>query len=192
MTNSRSLTRRAFLHQTTAFAGATLASSAFAKTTPAIDTHTHFYDPTRPQGVPWPKPEETLLYQPYLPAKFRALTEPMEIVGTVVVEASQWVEDNQWILDLAKDNPAIVGFIGNLKLGQPEFAAQLQRFAANPLFRGLRIGEKILAEGLEQKAFVRDLQRLGEREMTLDLLGGEAMLPDVLRLGRVVPSELSE
>jgi L-fuconolactonase len=29
-----------------------------------IDTHTHFYDPTRPQGVPWPGKNEPILYQP--------------------------------------------------------------------------------------------------------------------------------
>ncbi len=28
-----------------------------------IDTHIHLYDPMRPQGVPWPDPENTLLYR---------------------------------------------------------------------------------------------------------------------------------
>ena len=32
-----------------------------------IDTHTHFYDPTRPQGVPWPPPDDTLLYRRVMP-----------------------------------------------------------------------------------------------------------------------------
>ena len=121
--------RRAFLQQSVLTAAALSSHSAPAlayplfDTTPAsslaIDTHTHFYDPTRPQGVPWPKPEEKLLYQPYYPAQFRALTRPLGVVGTVVVEASPWVEDNQWILDLARDNDDIVGFIGNLNLSQP-------------------------------------------------------------------------
>jgi len=33
-----------------------------------IDTHTHFYDPTRSQGVPWPPREDKLLYRPVLDA----------------------------------------------------------------------------------------------------------------------------
>ncbi len=182
-------TRRAFLHQSSAFAVATafVHASPSRAPIPTIDTHTHFYDPTRPQGVPWPRPEEKLLYQPHYPAQFVALTQPLNVVGTVVVEASPWVEDNQWILDLAKDHPAIVGFIGNLKLGQPEFAAQLKRFGANPLFRGLRLGEKSSAEGLGQSAFKRDLQRLNERNFTLDVIGGATLLPHVTRLAKLAP-----
>ncbi len=187
MTNSRSLTRRAFLHQSTILTGAALVSDKSAKPIPAIDTHTHFYDPTRPNGVPWPKPEEKLLYQAHYPAQFRALTAPLNVVGTVVVEASPWVEDNQWILDLAKENSDIVGFIGNLKLGVPEFAAQLKRFSANPLFRGLRVGEKLIAEGLGQAAFERDLQRLGEQKITLDVIGGATLLPHITYITKLAP-----
>ena len=32
-----------------------------------IDTHTHFYDPTRPQGIPWPPAENELLYRTVQP-----------------------------------------------------------------------------------------------------------------------------
>lgn len=177
-------TRRDFLAQSIAAAAVTRLPY---KPIPAIDTHTHFYDPTRAQGVPWPRPDEKLLYQPHYPAQFGTLTAPLNIVGTVVIEASPWVEDNQWILDLAKENPAIVGFIGNLKLGQPEFAAQLKRFSANPLFRGLRLGEKSIAEGVGQSAFERDLQRLDERQFTLDVLGGATMLPHLLRIAKIAP-----
>ena len=128
-----------------------------------------------------------MLYQPHYPAQFQALTSPLKIVGTVVVEASPWLEDNQWILDVAKENLNIVGFIGNLKLGVPEFAAQLKRFSANPLFRGLRIGEKILAEGLGQNSFERDLQRLGEQKFTVDVIGGATLLPHIGRLTKLAP-----
>ena len=70
-----------------------------------VDTHTHFYDPSRPQGVPWPPKSETTLYRTVLPAEFQKLAEPQGVKGTVVVEASAWVEDNQWVLDLAANDP---------------------------------------------------------------------------------------
>lgn len=179
------MNRREFLHQSTAFAALTAALSI--ATPQAIDTHTHFYDPTRPQGVPWPPAAETLLYKPYYPKQFVALTEPLGVVGTVVVEASPWVEDNQWILDLAQDNPSIVGFIGNLKLGAPEFRTNLKRFSQNPLFRGLRLGERGLAEGLGQRAFESDLLRLGGQQLTIDVIGGPALLPHVVRVAKLAP-----
>jgi L-fuconolactonase len=178
------MNRRDFLRQSTAFAALPIITPAPIQ---AIDTHTHFYDPTRPQGVPWPNTSETLLYKPHYPKDFVALTTPLGIVGTVVVEASPWVEDNQWILDLAKDNLSIVGFIGNLKLGDAMFASNLKRFTRNPLFRGLRVGERAIAEGLGQRAFVNHLERLGEQRLTMDVIGGAALLPNVVRVARLAP-----
>jgi predicted TIM-barrel fold metal-dependent hydrolase len=154
---------------------------------PAIDTHTHFYDPRRSQGVPWPPQTDAVLYQPHLPADFRALAEPLGVVGTVIVEASAWLEDNQWILDLAKDEPFIVGFIGRLEAGKPEFAAQLARFAANPLFRGIRLNAKTLAGGLDTPAFADDLRRLADRGLTLDVVGGADSLDASLRACAAAP-----
>src|SRR5262245_18853787 len=78
-----------------------------------IDTHTHFYDPGRPQGVPWPSKDDKLLYRPVFPKDYLALPVPRPVTGTVVVEASPWLEDNQWVLDLAVREPFIVGFVGN-------------------------------------------------------------------------------
>jgi L-fuconolactonase len=177
------LTRREFLYQTTA----TLAAPVAAPATPIIDTHTHFYDPTRPQGVPWPKPDDRLLFQPYLPAQFQALTNKLDVVGTVVVEASPWVEDNQWVLDLAQEHPLIVGFVGHLEPGQPEFATHLRRFSRNPLFRGLRFGERVVAQGIGQRAFADDLRRMSDQQLALDLLGGATMLDHVARIAKLAP-----
>ena len=125
-----------------------------------IDTHTHFYDPSRPQGVPWPPREDKLLYRPVLPKDYRALPVPRPVTGTVVVEASPWLEDNQWVLDLAANDPFIVGLVGNLPVGTKEFAGHLKRFAANKLFRGIRIRDRKLEGTLDDPAFVGDLRLL--------------------------------
>jgi L-fuconolactonase len=184
------ITRREFLRRGSAAAalGRAGGAAAAAPTTPAIDTHTHFYDPTRPQGVPWPDKSDRLLYLPYLPEQFRSLAAPHGVVGTVVVEASPWAEDNEWVLDLARADSLIVGFVGHLEPGRPEFAARLRRFSANPLFRGLRFGQRVVAEGLGRRAFEEDLRRVSDRRLALDLLGGAAMLGDVVRLARLAPT----
>jgi len=127
------------------------------------------------------------LYRTVLPAEFVELSAKHGVVGTVVVEASPWLEDNQWILDLAKDNPIIVGFVGNLPAGTPEFAGQLKRFGANPLFRGIRLNSGAVAKGLGQAVFEDDLKRLGDGGFSLDLLGGGSMLPDAVRVAKLAP-----
>ncbi|MBC8003503.1 MAG: amidohydrolase family protein, partial [Opitutaceae bacterium] len=128
------------------------------------------------------------LYRTVLPSEFVELAAKHGVVGTVVVEASPWLEDNQWILDLAKDNPIIVGFVGNLPVGTPEFAALLKRFSANPLFRGIRLNSGAVAKGLGQEAFENDLKLLGNGGFSLDLLGGAAMLPNVVRVAKLAPN----
>ncbi|MCY2968194.1 MAG: amidohydrolase family protein [Planctomycetota bacterium] len=149
---------------------------------PVIDTHTHFYDPTRPEGVPWPGRDDKLLYRPVLPAEYRRLTESLGVVGTVVVEASSRLEDNQWLLDLAKRESIIVGVVGNLEPGSEKFAENLDRFAANPLYRGIRIGHGLLKQRLSEQRFLDDLRRFASLGLTLDINGGPDMLPDIARL----------
>jgi predicted TIM-barrel fold metal-dependent hydrolase len=152
-----------------------------------IDTHTHFYDPTRPEGVPWPPKDNPTLYRPILPPYYLALPKPTPVAGTVVVEASGWVEDNQWILDLAAREPFIQGFVGNLPVGTAEFAGLLKRFATNPVFRGVRVQGARLNTGLGEPSFVSGLEALAERGLSLDVVGSPALLPEVVRLAREIP-----
>jgi predicted TIM-barrel fold metal-dependent hydrolase len=152
-----------------------------------IDAHTHFYDPTRAQGVPWPPRDDKLLYRRVLPQDYRGLPVPQAVTGTVVVEASPWLEDNQWVLDLAAHNPFIVGFVGNLPIGTKQFGGHLKRFAANKIFRGIRIGDRKLEGAPDTAAFISDLKLLADHDLSLDLVGRREILPFANRLAKEVP-----
>jgi predicted TIM-barrel fold metal-dependent hydrolase len=138
--------------------------------------------------VPWPSREEKRLYRRVLPQDYRALPVRQPVSGTVVVEASPWVEDNQWVLDLAAKDPFIVGLVGNLPVGTKEFGGHLKRFAANRLFRGIRIRDRKLEGALGDPAFVSDLKLLAEYDLSLDLVGGSEILVFADRLARDVPT----
>lgn len=153
-----------------------------------VDTHTHFYDPSRPQGVPWPDKGDPVLYRRVLPADYRRLSDPLGVTGTVVVEASPWLEDNQWILDLAADDPFIVGFVGNLKPGRPEFRTELARFARHRLYRGIRIGGDVLKAARTDNSVLDDLRRLADRNLSLDVLIGPDAIDDVIVLAGRLPN----
>jgi L-fuconolactonase len=155
--------------------------AALPAPTRIIDTHTHFYDPSRPQGVPWPSPKETQLYRTVLPRHFKQIAQPLGVTGTVVVEASPWVEDNQWVLDLAKDDPFLVGLVGHLEPGEPEFKTHLERFRKNRLFLGIRVGPAKLEKGAE------DFARLSDAGLELDILGPASMFPAVVRFADRFP-----
>jgi L-fuconolactonase len=186
--------RRHFLSASVAtLAGITLAgcasdrSQAVRRASTLIDTHTHFYDPSRPQGVPWPRRDIKQLYRTVLPTDYRALPVPRPVTGTIVVEASPWVEDNQWILDLATRDSFIVGLIGNLPVGTKEFAAHLNRFTRNKRFRGIRLRDRKLDGLLDTPAFVSDLKLLPFHDLSLDLVGGMEILSFADRLADLVP-----
>lgn len=150
-----------------------------------IDTHTHFYDPSRPQGVPWPSADSELLYRTVLPEHYRVLAEPCGVTGTVVVEASAWLEDNQWILDLAADEPFIVGLVGHVDPGEG-FAEHIDRFAENPIFRGIRCGGGYLRD-VEQGNFLQDMEKLVEKDLELDVLIGKQQFGELCKLAQRLP-----
>lgn len=169
--------------------GGLLAAGAAVPDTPRlalVDTHTHFYDPTRPQGVPWPSKDDRALYRRVLPEEYKRLAQPLGVVGTVVVEASPWVEDNQWLLDLAAQEPFLVGLVGRLDTTADDFARHLRRFARDPFFRGLRIGHPELAAGLLGK-LVERCKLLIDHDLVLDVNGGPDMPADVARLAAALP-----
>jgi predicted TIM-barrel fold metal-dependent hydrolase len=151
-----------------------------------IDAHTHFYDPTRPQGVPWPAKDDKALYRPVLPAEYEKLARPLGVVGTVVVEASPWVEDNQWLLDLAAKDKFLLGIIGYLDPAAADFDRILRRFARGPLFRGIRIAHGDLKSGLDGNLADR-CKLLVDHDLALVVNGGPDLPADAARLAAAVP-----
>jgi predicted TIM-barrel fold metal-dependent hydrolase len=181
--------RRSFMGITAALLP--LDSPAETSSIPIIDTHIHLFDPTRPQGVPWPPKNDPVLYKPALPARYRRITESLGVVGAIEIEASPWLEDNQWVLDLAARNPFIVGTVGDLEPGKPDFRSQFERFHRNPLFRGIRYGNlwnRDLGKRLSEPAFISDLKILAEANLELDTANPDPALIDaIVRLTDEVP-----
>ena len=151
-----------------------------------VDTHTHLYDPTRPQGIPWPPKDNELLYRTVLPEHFGEVANPCGVTHTVVVEASVWVEDNDWILGLAENEPAIVGFVGNLDPQQDDYIATLDRLSKNPLFRGVRLRRKEL-DRADDPDTIAAIRALADRDLGMDLLANPADLAAVATVATAVP-----
>jgi L-fuconolactonase len=188
------MNRRSFLHCTAAagFAPVAAPSLCAADAPPAsriVDTHIHLYDPTRPQGVPWP-PKGSPLYRTVLADDWAKLALPLGITHAVIVEASEWVEDNQWILDLASKDKRIVGFAGNLDPTSPDFAANLKRFSANPLFRGIRNRRPnaAISNIVDAPEFRASMKLMSDTGMELDVnLSGGKGLDAVAKLADDMP-----
>lgn len=184
-----SVKRRTFLGTTIGAAESVAAASAGI---PIIDTHIHLFDPRRKQGVPWPPPDDKVLYKPALPDRYRRIAVPLGVVGAVKVEASPWLEDNQWVLDTIGKDPLFVGMVGNIEPGKPDFRVSLERFRKNKLFLGIRCGNlwnRDLASGLNQPEYVADLKLLADAGLSMDTANqNEALIHAALRVTDLVPN----
>ena len=179
------MTRRTFLF-------ASLAGCAAPHAIAAIDSHIHLFDPNRPGGVPWPPADDPIRSKPTYPDRFRSVASKHGVEGAVVVECSPLIEDNQWVLDVAENDPSVVGLVGFLDAGKPGFGEHLDRFGKCPLFRGIRYGDlwgRSLVEQLANPQFIEDMRLLAERDMSLDSANPNLdLLEAMLRLSDQVPT----
>jgi L-fuconolactonase len=184
------MNRRTFLGVAAGVAG--LAAVPPTAPLPIIDTHIHLFDPRRPQGVPWPDKNNATLYKAALPDRYREVTKGLGVVGAIEVECSPWLEDNQWVLDIAAKDTIILGTVGDLEPGTLDFSKQLERFHRSPLFLGIRCGNlwgRNLAAQVASPQFQADLRALAEAGLAMDMANPNAsLLSALVRLTDRIPT----
>lgn len=154
---------------------------------PVVDTHIHLYDTTRPEGLPWPPETDKVLYRPVLTEHFDQVAKENGIAATVIVEASTWLTDNQWVLDLVKGNPnRYIGLVGSLEIGSDDFGKNLKRLSKDPRFVGIRARERNQDDYFTDAVW-RDLELLAEMDQTLDVLMFNFSLEDVAMIAKRIP-----
>jgi len=190
------LSRRGFLTGVAATAAAAAvpwSSEAQAPAIPIIDSHIHLFDPTRPQGAPYsgPRTPGVTAIAAY-PERYRRLAVPLGVVGAIKVEASPWIEDNLWVLEVVQRDPIMVGVIGNLEPHKPEFPEYLERYHKNALFRGIRYGNlwgRDIAKQSTNPDFISGLKRLAEADLVMDTANPSVpLLEAMLRISDAVPT----
>ena len=154
-----------------------------------IDCHIHLFDQTRPQGAPYSGGPDNK--EPALPPRYRRLASPLGIVGAIEVEASPWIEDNLWVLEVEEKDSFMVGTIGNLRPDKPEFKEYLDRYHKNRLFLGIRFGNLWgynLVEQAANPSFIAGLKLLQQADMALDTANPRPdLIAAVIRVSDQVP-----
>ncbi len=154
-----------------------------------IDTHIHLYDTTRDIKVTWPPVDDEVLYKPHLPAEYSRVAKGAGVTGVIIVEASNRIEDNQWVLDLVKDDEFFVGLVGNVDVYREDFEEQIVRLKRDKRFVGVRArrpGKIDFSEGI----VLANLRILAKHDLALDYLtngGGIAGIKTIDRVARAIP-----
>jgi L-fuconolactonase len=136
-----------------------------------IDAHLHFWTYRR-REYGWIDDSMRTLRRDFQPGDVQRDMSRAGFTAAVAVQARQTIEETASLLALAAANPFIAGVVGWVDLQSPEVRAQLQRFAGDPKFVGVRHLVQGEADDrfLLRPEFCRGLSLLAEFRLAYDLL----------------------
>ncbi|HXI26283.1 MAG TPA: amidohydrolase family protein [Pyrinomonadaceae bacterium] len=136
-----------------------------------IDSHQHFWQVGR-FDYPWMTAEVELLCRDYLPDILEPILQRNGVAQTVLVQASNSVEETLWLLKLAEENPFIAGVVGWVDLQSESTAQELDALTTRSKLKGIRhlVESEPADDWITQASVVRGLRELGQRGLTYDLL----------------------
>jgi L-fucono-1,5-lactonase len=122
-----------------------------------IDAHHHLWK-YKPKEYGWMDHTMALLQQDYCPENLEPELQGRGLIGTVVVQARQSLEETRWLLELADEYPFIKGVVGWVDLCSRELEKQLKELAVHPKLVGVR---HVIQDELDDDFMLRDDFRQG-------------------------------
>lgn len=136
-----------------------------------VDSHQHFWQVGR-FDYPWMSKEVEVLYRDYLPSQLEPILKECGVAKTVLVQASNSIEETRWMLGLADRHQFIAGVVGWVDLTGPEVERQLDELTAHPKFKGVRhlVESEPAEDWLARPSVLRGLRVLASYDVSYDLL----------------------
>jgi L-fuconolactonase len=143
-----------------------------------VDSHQHFWQVGR-FDYPWMSSDVETLYRDYLPSQLEPILVANGVAKTVLVQASNSVDESLWLLTLADEHPFIAGVVGWANLMDPDVESQLKKLAAHPKFKGIRhlVESEPADDWLTQPSVLQGLRQLADHDLSYDLLVHTRHLP---------------
>jgi L-fuconolactonase len=101
-----------------------------------IDAHQHFWDPAR-GDYGWLMPDNPI-NRIFATADLRPLLTETGVDATILVQAAPTQAETDYMLDIARGTPWVLGVVGWVDLEAPDAAGEIRRRTADPLFLGVR------------------------------------------------------
>lgn len=102
-----------------------------------IDSHQHFWQVSR-GDYEWLTPELELLYRDFLPEHIAPILSEAAVSQTILVQAAETHAETEFMLSLANEHEFIAGVVGWVDMLSEQAVTQIQHFAQNPFFKGIR------------------------------------------------------
>jgi L-fuconolactonase len=153
-----------------------------------IDSHQHFWQVGR-FDYPWMSAEVATLYRDFLPEALEPSLNDCGVRQTVLVQASNSLEETRWLLELADRHRFIAGVVGWVDLTSPQVEEQMGAFTTHPKFKGLRhlVESEPADDWLAQPRVLGGLKVLAAHGVAYDLLVHTRHLKHVLTVAEHCP-----
>jgi L-fuconolactonase len=157
-----------------------------------IDTHIHVWNFEKAE-YDWLKNDTSILKRTYHIEEIEAERTALGITAGVLVQASNNVEDTDWMLEVADKTEWIKGVVGWLPLMNPAETEKLLNdvYLKNNYYKGMRhlIHDEPNANWLLQDTVIESLKILAKNNLPFDLVGVlPAHIETVLKVANKVPN----
>ncbi|MEY3060396.1 MAG: hypothetical protein RL000_1748 [Bacteroidota bacterium] len=147
-----------------------------------IDAHQHFWQ-YQPETHGWISDEMSVLRKDFMPEELKTALADFSFDGSVVVQANETYEENEFLLDIANQHSYIKGIVGWIDLLDPQAEVKMVALKSTPAIVGFRTimqgspDEKYLGN----KLFHENVKRLAKFDYTFDLLVHNNQLDSLIR-----------
>lgn len=149
-----------------------------------IDAHLHIWQRSR-FAYTWIT-EGSLLARDYRMADLHEAARGLPLSGGVLVEAANMSDEIGWLLETLDGEAGCWGVIGWIDLDQPDAAAQINQFAQNQHFKGVRLNW--LASRTQPECLHEAMSALERSHLIVDVLAGYAHLAEIAAFIRRYPA----
>lgn len=155
-----------------------------------IDSHQHFWK-YNDQKHSWIDDEMAVIRRDFLPSDIKTEFEKNQIDACVAVQADQSLEENEFLLNLSKENKFINAIVGWVDFRSADLISQLEKYAEEPVIKGFR--HIVQGEGdpnfLLRANFLDGIKKLQRFDYTYDILVFPHQLGAVLEFVKKFPDQ---
>jgi len=155
-----------------------------------IDTHIHIWNFDKAEYA-WLDGNTSILNRTYHIEEIEAERLAIGVSEGVLVQASNTLEDTDWMLEKAAATEWLKGVVGWLPLVDPAATnkALTEKYLSNPYYKGVRhlIHDEPNADWLLQTPVLESLQILADNQLTYDVVG---VLPQHIETVLVVAEKI--
>jgi L-fuconolactonase len=153
-----------------------------------IDAHFHCWQLAR-GDYGWLTPALAPIYRDVQVADWQQQAQAWGVMGGVLVQAAPTGQETRFLLQQAKDNPAVLGVVGWIDMLAPDAVAQVAQCAEQPRLKGLRPMLQDLSDPdwILQPAIQPVLAAMARHGLVFDALIQPVHLPRILALTQAHP-----